>query len=73
MNVSKPRPSDHPLLIIYVVGGVSAMEVRQVKEAVGKAKSDLKVRYDTGPLFSANSTPYRGSELYGSMASQILK
>ena len=31
---SKPRPSDHPLLIIFVVGGVTATEAKQIKDVV---------------------------------------
>ena len=43
MNVSKPRPSDHPILIIFVIGGVTASEVRQIKETVSAAKSNIQV------------------------------
>ena len=37
MNVSKPRPSDHPLLIVFVVGGITPTEVKQMKDAVSKS------------------------------------
>ena len=43
MNVSKPRPSDHPLLIVFVIGGVTSTEVRQIKEVVSSAKPDTQV------------------------------
>ncbi|XP_072016358.1 LOW QUALITY PROTEIN: sec1 family domain-containing protein 2-like, partial [Amphiura filiformis] len=43
MNVSKPRPSDHPLVIIFVVGGVTPSEVRLVKEAVAAKSSTTQV------------------------------
>ena len=34
MNVSKPRPNDHPLLVIFIVGGVTCSEVHQIREAL---------------------------------------
>ncbi|XP_067662541.1 sec1 family domain-containing protein 2-like [Haliotis asinina] len=43
MNVSKPRPSDHPLLLVFVVGGVTATEVKQVRDVVDKMKLDKQV------------------------------
>ena len=42
-NVSKPRPNDHPILIVFVVGGVTATEVRLIKELA--AKTNLQVSY----------------------------
>uniref|UniRef100_A0A4W3IIH3 Sec1 family domain containing 2 n=1 Tax=Callorhinchus milii TaxID=7868 RepID=A0A4W3IIH3_CALMI len=38
MKVSRPHPSDHPLLILFVVGGVTASEVRMIKELVSLHK-----------------------------------
>ena len=43
MNVSKPRPSDHPLVIIFVVGGVTPSEVRLVKDTVTAKSSATQV------------------------------
>ena len=43
MNVSKPRPNDHPLVIIFVIGGVTPSEVRLVKETVTTKSSDTQV------------------------------
>ncbi|XP_046555575.1 sec1 family domain-containing protein 2-like [Haliotis rubra] len=43
MNVSKPGPSDHPLLLVFVVGGVTATEVKQVRDVVDKMKLDKQV------------------------------
>ncbi|EDO38307.1 predicted protein [Nematostella vectensis] len=34
MNVSKPRPNDLPLLVFFIIGGVTCSEVKQIKEAV---------------------------------------
>ncbi|XP_033119522.1 sec1 family domain-containing protein 2-like [Anneissia japonica] len=41
MNVSKPRPSDHPLLIIYVIGGVTCSEVRAINEVSAKTSQEI--------------------------------
>ena len=43
MNVSKPRPSDHPLLIVFVIGGVTPTEVKQIKDAVAASKTSTQV------------------------------
>lgn len=32
MSSARPRPDNHPLLIVYIVGGVSINEVRALKE-----------------------------------------
>ncbi|KAL9984416.1 hypothetical protein ACROYT_G006704 [Oculina patagonica] len=34
MNVSKPRPNDHPLLVLFIVGGITCSEVHQIREAL---------------------------------------
>ena len=44
MNVSKPRPTDHPLLIVFVIGGVTATELKQVKETLAASTSKVQVR-----------------------------
>ncbi|KAK2189953.1 hypothetical protein NP493_92g01011 [Ridgeia piscesae] len=43
MNVSKPRPSDHPVLIVFVIGGVTVTEARQIQEVVSATKSNMQV------------------------------
>lgn len=43
MNVRKPRPSDHPLLVIFVVGGVTSTEVKQIRDVVASHKSTTQV------------------------------
>jgi hypothetical protein len=35
----KPRPSDHSLLIIFVLGGVTPTEVKQIKDVAAKHDS----------------------------------
>uniref|UniRef100_UPI00398F63CB sec1 family domain-containing protein 2 n=1 Tax=Pristiophorus japonicus TaxID=55135 RepID=UPI00398F63CB len=43
MKVSRPHPSDHPLLILFLVGGVTASEVRMIKESVSTHKPSCQV------------------------------
>lgn len=43
MNVSKSRPNDAPVLIVYLVGGVSPSEVKLIKETVDSFKSSVQV------------------------------
>ncbi|XP_041370834.1 sec1 family domain-containing protein 2-like [Gigantopelta aegis] len=43
MSVSKPRPSDHPLLILYVVGGITSTEVKQIRDVINKTKPSTQV------------------------------
>ncbi|KAK6494241.1 sec1 family domain-containing protein 2-like [Huso huso] len=42
MKVSRPHPSDHPLLILFVVGGVTPSEVRLIKDVVSSHKSAVQ-------------------------------
>ncbi|KAL4679734.1 hypothetical protein H8959_009384, partial [Pygathrix nigripes] len=38
MKVSRPHPSDYPVLILFVVGGVTVSEVKTVKDLVASLK-----------------------------------
>ncbi|KGL93243.1 Sec1 family domain-containing protein 2, partial [Charadrius vociferus] len=38
MKVNRPHPGDNPLLIIFMVGGVTVSEVKMVKDLVGTRK-----------------------------------
>ncbi|NXD75981.1 SCFD2 protein, partial [Halcyon senegalensis] len=38
MKVNRPHPGDHPLLIIFMVGGVTVSEVKIVKDLVATRK-----------------------------------
>lgn len=40
---AKPRPNQHPLLLLFVVGGVSCSEVRQIREVVASCKTEVEV------------------------------
>ncbi|NXG68705.1 SCFD2 protein, partial [Baryphthengus martii] len=39
MKVNRPHPGDHPLLIIFMVGGVTVSEVKIVKDLVATRKA----------------------------------
>ncbi|KAJ6668568.1 hypothetical protein lerEdw1_012050 [Lerista edwardsae] len=44
MKVSRPHPSDHPLVIIFMVGGVTVSEVKMVKDLVSTHKPGVQVQ-----------------------------
>eukprot|EP00118_Oscarella_pearsei_P018657 m.192070 g.192070 ORF g.192070 m.192070 type:complete len:651 (+) comp39461_c1_seq6:85-2037(+) len=43
MNVGKSHPGNHPLIFLFVVGGVTLGEVKQIREAVIAAKTSIEV------------------------------
>lgn len=43
MKVSRPHPSDHPVLFLFLVGGVTPSELRLIKEAVSAHKPATQV------------------------------
>ncbi|XP_008846200.1 sec1 family domain-containing protein 2-like, partial [Nannospalax galili] len=43
MKVSRPHPSDHPLLILFVVGGITVSEAKMVKDLVASLKPGTQV------------------------------
>ncbi|NWS98340.1 SCFD2 protein, partial [Mionectes macconnelli] len=59
MKVNRPHPGDHPLLIIFMVGGVSVSEVKMVKDLVAARKPGTQVIM----LSSALLTPHSAVEL----------
>ena len=46
MNVSKPRPNDHPLLVLFIVGGITCSEVHQIREALAAYHPNTQVSND---------------------------
>lgn len=44
LQVNRPHPGDHPLLIIFMVGGVSISEVKMVKDLVATRKPGTQVQ-----------------------------
>ncbi|MEQ2252915.1 Sec1 domain-containing protein 2 [Ilyodon furcidens] len=42
-QVSRPRPSDNPLLFLFLVGGVTPSELRLIKDTVSKLKPGTQV------------------------------
>uniref|UniRef100_A0A8C4JVI9 Sec1 family domain containing 2 n=1 Tax=Dromaius novaehollandiae TaxID=8790 RepID=A0A8C4JVI9_DRONO len=59
MKVIRPHPGDHPLLIIYMIGGVTVSEVKMVKDMVATRKPGTQVLV----LSSALLTPLSAIEL----------
>ncbi|KAJ7395143.1 sec1 family domain-containing protein 2 [Pitangus sulphuratus] len=59
MKVNRPHPGDHPLLIIFMVGGVSVSEVKMVKDLVATRKPGTQVIV----LSSALLTPHSAVDL----------
>uniref|UniRef100_A0AAY5F183 Sec1 family domain containing 2 n=1 Tax=Electrophorus electricus TaxID=8005 RepID=A0AAY5F183_ELEEL len=43
MKVSRPHPSDHPLLFLFLVGGVTPSELRLIREVVSAHKAGTQV------------------------------
>ncbi|KAK9399147.1 sec1 family domain-containing protein 2 [Crotalus adamanteus] len=43
MKVSRPHPSDHPMLVLFMVGGVTVSEVRMIKDLVAAHKPRVEV------------------------------
>ncbi|VCW98649.1 unnamed protein product [Gulo gulo] len=43
MKVSRPHPSDHPLLILFVVGGVTVSEAKMIKDLLPSLKPGTQV------------------------------
>ncbi|XP_049742858.1 sec1 family domain-containing protein 2 [Elephas maximus indicus] len=43
MKVSRPHPSDHPILILFVVGGITVSEAKMVKDLVPSLKPGTQV------------------------------
>ncbi|KFP28743.1 Sec1 family domain-containing protein 2, partial [Colius striatus] len=59
MKMNRPHPGDHPLLIIFMVGGVTVSEVKMVKDLVATRKPGTQVIV----LSSALLTPHSAIEL----------
>ena len=44
MNVRKPHPSDHSVLFLFVVGGVTSDEVQQINDVLRTQNIKTKVK-----------------------------
>ncbi|RLW09394.1 hypothetical protein DV515_00002800 [Chloebia gouldiae] len=56
MKVNRPHPGDHPLLIIFMVGGVSISEVKMVKDLVATRKPGTQVIVLSSVLLTPHTT-----------------
>ena len=43
-QVTRPHPSDHPLLLLFLVGGVTPSELRLVRDVAAAHKPGSQVR-----------------------------
>ncbi|CAM5108828.1 unnamed protein product [Eretmochelys imbricata] len=57
MKVSRPHPSDHPLLILYMVGGVTVSEVRMVRDLISAHKPGVQVIVLSSTLLTPLNIP----------------
>lgn len=44
LQVTRPHPSDHPLLIFFVVGGITVSEAKMIKDLVPSLKPGTQVQ-----------------------------
>ncbi|KAK1796629.1 hypothetical protein P4O66_008931 [Electrophorus voltai] len=65
MKVSRPHPSDHPLLFLFLVGGVTPSELRLIREVVSAHKAGTQ-------SYTARHVPkVQFHKLQGIMAAQV--
>uniref|UniRef100_K7FBX1 Sec1 family domain containing 2 n=1 Tax=Pelodiscus sinensis TaxID=13735 RepID=K7FBX1_PELSI len=57
MKVSRPHPKDHPLLILYMVGGVTVSEVRMVRDLISAHKPGIQVIMLSSTLLTPLNIP----------------
>lgn len=54
VSSARPRPNQHPVLLLFVVGGVSCSEVRQIREAVLSSRTNIEVVIGTTRLVTSH-------------------
>uniref|UniRef100_A0A3B1K940 Sec1 family domain containing 2 n=1 Tax=Astyanax mexicanus TaxID=7994 RepID=A0A3B1K940_ASTMX len=58
MKVNRPHPSDHPLLILVLVGGVTPSELRLIRDVVSSHKVGTQVLVVSTRLLRPNDVPH---------------
>uniref|UniRef100_A0A8C1WR80 Sec1 family domain containing 2 n=1 Tax=Cyprinus carpio TaxID=7962 RepID=A0A8C1WR80_CYPCA len=58
MKVTRPHPSDHPLLFLFLVGGVTPSELRLIREVVSTHKSGTQVLVMSTRLLRPSDVPH---------------
>uniref|UniRef100_A0A8C1E8C0 Sec1 family domain containing 2 n=1 Tax=Cyprinus carpio carpio TaxID=630221 RepID=A0A8C1E8C0_CYPCA len=58
MKVTRPHPSDHPLLFLFLVGGVTPSELRLIREVVSTHKSGTQVVVMSTRLLRPSDVPH---------------
>lgn len=54
VSSAKPRPNQHPVLVLFVVGGVSCSEIRQIQEIVTASRTDTELIICTTRLVTSH-------------------
>ncbi|XP_028932387.1 sec1 family domain-containing protein 2 [Ornithorhynchus anatinus] len=57
MKVNRPHPADYPLLILFVIGGVTVAEAKMVKDLVSALKPGTQVLVLSTRLLDPRSVP----------------
>ncbi|XP_057208134.1 sec1 family domain-containing protein 2 [Triplophysa rosa] len=58
MKVNRPHPSDHPLLFLLLVGGVTPSELRLIREVVSNHKTNTQVLVMATRLLKPSDVPH---------------
>ncbi|XP_055042841.2 sec1 family domain-containing protein 2 isoform X1 [Misgurnus anguillicaudatus] len=58
MKVNRPHPGDHPLLFLFLVGGVTPSELRLIREVVSSHKSGTQVLVMSTRLLRPSDVPH---------------
>ncbi|KAI4878247.1 hypothetical protein NFI96_000440 [Prochilodus magdalenae] len=58
MKVNRPHPSDHPLLFLVLVGGVTPSELRLIREVVSSHKAGTQVLVVSTRLLRPTDVPH---------------
>jgi len=56
MNVSKPRPDDHPLVVLFVIGGITCYEIQSIEKTLKKINPTTKVLIGSTRIITPSDT-----------------
>jgi len=56
MNVSKPRPDDHPLVVLFVIGGITWYEIQSIEKNLKKINPTTKVLIGSTRIITPSDT-----------------
>lgn len=55
-GVSKPRPSDNPFMILFIIGGVNCTEIKHIHDVVNQSKTGTQVIVGSTRLLTPQDT-----------------